>query len=409
MIPQIVILVILLASSAFFSGSETAFFSLNHFEKEKLNSGARGRRNRFIRSILENPAEILITILTGNVIVNLFFASLMDRFVARFVESYAWVYAILAGTSLVLVFGEMTPKNFAIRHSLRVFDVSSRPLRGLHSLLAPVRYLLKLIEKVILRILTARLHPEREDSRSLISSTMQIGLKKGIVHSSELSILDSFLDFREKTAEEVMIPRIEITAIEAKEKLSSLFDLAKKNGTDELIPVYRETIDRIIGYVNLRDLLPYRYGLATARTIAPLVRPIHPVPESKNLMELLREITEIKCQMALVIDEYGGTAGIVTYQHLVEDFLYFFYPSKSSYFEVDDSTFRFPGEFELERVEELLGVEFESESRTVSGFVTEMLEEIPAVGAILEAAEIVFTVKAVSRRKILEVEARRPG
>ena len=407
MILQVIILFVLIALSGYFSGSETAFFSMNQIEKEKLVAGCRGRRKAFVRVILSSPAEILITILTGNMVVNLFFASVMDRFVGRLVDDYAWLYSIIIGTVLVLIFGEMTPKNLAIRHSLSFFRVASRPLRYIHSGLTPVRFVLNRVEKYILSFLTGRLKPESEDSRSLISSTVQIGLQKGIVHHSELSILESFLDFREKTAEEVMIPRTEINAVESRSDLDSIIELTKKTDTGLLIPVYRETIDHITGYVNVRDVLPYRYGLTMPKTIAPIVRPIHPVPESKNLLELLREIMELNCEMALVVDEYGGTAGVVTFQSLVEDFLYFFYPSKESYTRVDEHTFRFPGSFELDRAERLLETRFESDSRTVSGFVIEKLEEIPQVGAELRVDGVLFVVRAVSRRKVLEIEARK--
>ena len=257
--------------------------------------------------------------------------------------------------------------------------------------------------------LADKLHPEEKDSRSLISSTVQLGFKKGIVHHSELSILESFLDFREKTAEDLLIPRTELNAIDSKASLSELTKLTEKLGSNALIPVFQSTIDRITGYINVRDLLPYRFGIATAKTVAPLIKPIHPVPSSKNLLELLQEVMEKDCEMALVVDEYGGTAGIVTFQHLVEDFLYFFYPSKEEYAKIDDTTYRFPGKFELERVEVLFDKNFESESRTISGFVTEQLEEIPAVGATLQFDQILFTVRAVSRKKILEVEATKTG
>jgi putative hemolysin len=407
MIPQIVVLLLLLTASGFFSGSETAFFSLNQIEKEKLVAGTKGRRRSFLRSIIDSPAEILITILTGNMVVNLFFASLMDVVVGHYVNEYAWLYSILIGTVLVLIIGEMTPKNLAIRHSLPFFRISSRPLRGIHSALTPVRYLLSRIEHSIMAFLTGRMNPESEDSRILISSTVQIGLKKGIVHHSELSILESFLDFREKTAEDIMIPRTEIDAVEAKTTLQELLSLAKRSSELLLIPVYRENIDHIMGYINVRDLLPYRHGLSSANTITPLIKPIHPIPATKNLMDLLREIMRENCEMALVIDEYGGTAGIVTYQHLVEDFLYFFYPSKVEHTKINSETYRFPGSYELERVEQLFETVFESSSRTISGFVTETLEEIPAVGTEFVVDDIEFIVRAVSRRKVLEVEARK--
>ena len=406
MIVQLIVLTVLLALSAFFSGSETAFFSLNHLEKEKLLSLGGGGRKKFIARILSSPAEILITILTGNMVVNLFFASTMDVFVGRFIGEYAWLYSILIGTLLVLVFGEMTPKNLAIRHSLPFFAHSSRILGAIHRVLTPVRFVLTRIERSVVSFITVRLKPESEDGRDLISSTFQIGLQKGIIHHSELSILESFLDFKEKTAADIMIPRTEMNAVEASTSLMDLLSTITPEDYDTLIPVYKEDIDHIVGYVNTQDILPFRYRLDTRKTLMSIIRAIHPVPDSKNLMELLREIMEIRCEMALVVDEYGGTAGIVTYQTLVEDFLYFFYHPREEFRRTGEGTYIFPGSYDLERAAEILGVELEGESRTISGYIIEVLEEIPQNGRRLEVDGLLFIVKSVSENKILEVEVR---
>ncbi len=401
------LLAVLLVLSAFFSGSETAFFSLNHLEKEKLLSRTKGSRKKFISGILSKPAEILITILTGNMIVNFYFASSMDVVVGERFGRYSWLYSIVIGTLLVLVIGEMTPKNLAIRHSLSFFTFSSRFLAVLHRVLTPVRFLLTRIERGVISVITSKLKPQEEDSRDLISSTFQIGLQKGIIHPSEHSTLESFLDFREKTAEDVMIPRTEMNAVDANTSLKDLLAGLSPDGDEHLIPVYKENIDHIIGYVNIRDILPFRYNLDTRKTIMSILRNIHPVPESKNLMDLFREIMENRCEMALVVDEYGGTAGMVTYQTLVEDFLYFFYHPQEEFRRLGEDTFVFPGSFDLDRAGEILDTEFEAESRTISGYMIEIIEDIPEPGQELRIDNLLFIVRSVSRKKILEVEIRK--
>ena len=407
MIIQLILLGALLLMSAFFSGSETAFFSLNYLEKEKLLSRARGSRRSFISKILNSPADILVTILTGNMVVNLFFASLMDLVVGERVGKYGWLYSILIGTFLVLVIGEMTPKNMAIRHSLSFFSFSSRILRFIHVALTPVRFILTRIERAVVAFITGRLNPEAENSRNLISSTFQIGLQKGIIHQSEHSVLESFLDFREKTAVDVMIPRTEIPAVDAHTNLKDLLDSLTEDKQDPLLPVYKEDVDHIVGYINIRDALPFRYELDTRKTLMSILKPIHPVPETKNLKDLLREIMENRCEMALVVDEYGGTAGIVTFQILVADFLYFFYHPHVEYKTRGDNVFIFPGNFDLDRVGEILDTRFESENRTISGYIVEQLEDIPEAGRELDAEGLHFVVTRVSRKKVLEVEVRK--
>lgn len=406
MITNLILLAALLVLSAFFSGSETSFFSLNHLEKEKLLSRSRGRHRSFISKILSSPADILITILTGNMVVNLFFASTMDRVVGRVIGDYAWLYSIVIGTLLVLIFGEMTPKNLAIRHSLPFFTVSSRVLASIHRVLTPARFVLSRIERGVVSFVTSRLRTESDDSRNLISSTFQIGLQKGIIHHSEASILESFLDFREKTAEDVMIPRTEMEAVEASTSLKDLLATISPEAGDVLVPVYKEDIDHIAGYVNIRDILPFRYQLDSRKTLMSILKPVHPVPESKNLMELLREIMENRCEMALVVDEYGGTAGIVTFQTLVQDFLYFFYHPREEFRRKGDDSIIFPGNYDLDRAAEALDTSFEAESRTISGYIIEQLEDIPHVGQELRDGDLLFIVRSVSKHKILEVEVR---
>jgi CBS domain containing-hemolysin-like protein len=163
----------------------------------------------------------------------------------------------------------------------------------------------------------------------------------------------------------------------------------------------------MIGYINTRDVLPYRFELSEARTVSAVVRNIHPVPQSKNLMELLRELIGKNCEMALVVDEYGGTAGVVTFQTLVEDFLYFFYPSKTEVKSLGDGQYLFPGNTALDEVAEVLQIEVQSDSRTLSGYIIEKLEDIPAEGTSLSIDGHTMTVTRVSRKKVLEVRIRK--
>ena len=271
------VLLILLFMSAFFSGSETAFFSLNHLEKDKLLKRSRGRIGAFNKAVLGSPEELLITILTGNMFVNLFFASLMDRLVVRIINpgfvSHAWLYSILIGTGLVLVFGEMTPKSIAIRHSLSFFTFSSRLLFYIHVLLKPLRKILQMIERGIVHFLSGRITREEEDRRYLISATLQIGLRKGILHHSELSVLESFLDFREKTAEEVMIPRTDLMGLDINIGMESVLESVADVKKGEPIPVYRDDVDHIVGYFSLRDILPDRFSLKNDVCLSQIVKP----------------------------------------------------------------------------------------------------------------------------------------
>ncbi len=412
-ISAIVILLLLVGMSAFFSGSETAFFSLNVLEQEKLRRSKGGKLGHFLRRILASPDDILITILTGNLVVNLFFASLMDRLVARFIEHDAWLYSIVLGTIFLLIFGEMTPKNIAIRNSPAFFAFSSRFLYIIFLALKPVRAVVKVIEARIVAALSGRINLQPDDSRRLIISTLQTGLSKGILHASELAVLESFLDFREKTADEIMIPRTELNGVAVDASVEDVALIMAKpsgkesNGDTSLLPVFKDDMDHIEGYLKVEDLLPLRFGLSDSRSIRDILNPVHAIPEKKNLLDLLREMIDTDRRMALVVDEYGGTAGIVTFQHLVEDFLGFFYPSQElSYVKLSEGLYRVPGDFDLTDLEALLETRFEAESRTLAGLIMDRLGEIPRKGKQLTLSGHLFTIGRVSRRRILEVEVR---
>ncbi|MEW5817262.1 MAG: DUF21 domain-containing protein, partial [Spirochaetota bacterium] len=183
------LLIILLLLSAFFSGTETAFFSMNHFEKETLKKTSKGKKHKLILGFLSNPGDILITVLTGNMIVNLFFASIMDQVISGYVEEYGWFWSTVISTVLVLIFGELTPKNLAIRRSMTFFTFVFPLLRLVHFLFTPVRRILKKIESGIITFLAGRIRGDQGNQREIISSTFQIGLQKGLIHPSEMSIL----------------------------------------------------------------------------------------------------------------------------------------------------------------------------------------------------------------------------
>jgi putative hemolysin len=306
----------------------------------------------------------------------------------------------------------MTPKNIAIRHSLPFFSFASRPLRITHLILNPVRRIIQWFERRIVNVLSGPIKQEDEDTKILIASTLQVALKKGIIHPSELEVLESFLDFKEKSAREVMLPRTEIRGVDLGEGLKGVWNEVKiqeaKGGRVELIPVYREDPDHLEGYINLQEVVPYRYGIRPESEIGEIVKDVHPVPERKNLLDLLREMIETDRAMAVVVDEYGGTAGIITFQQLIEDFLSFFYPANGQrHRQVAEGVYLVPGDYDLEDLQQLLGVELDSQNRTLAGLLIGRLGEIPARGKQIEFVGHSFVIRRVSKNRILEVEVQK--
>ena len=409
---QVIVLLILLLLSAYFSGSETAFFSLSHFEQDTLKRTTRTtKRRRIIGHILDNPEGILITILTGNMLVNVSASSLAEQLGRRLFPFSSELITIAVMTLLLLVIGEMTPKNLAVRRPFSFAQASSLPLYAFYRLLTPLRLFLQGINKAIGSLVGAEGSDEEAMKKRIILSAVQIGFKEGILHPSELHMVESFFTFRAKTADEVMIPRAQIIGIEATTSVARL--LADTGGTERgdqssLIPVYARDRDHFVGYLDIKDLLPYRFGSKRKISQQELLRPFISVPASKSCVELLVEMRKTHREMALVIDEYGGTAGIVTFQDLVEELLGYFYPEdEETVTEIEPGRFRVSGSLELDSLAELFETTLPAGSRTVAGLIMERLEEIPTEGRILRVHDLELTVVKADRNRILAVEARK--
>jgi CBS domain containing-hemolysin-like protein len=316
--------------------------------------------------------------------------------------------SVIASTAVLLVFGEMTPKNFAIRHSASFFSFTMPLLLYVHVLLAPLRFGLDTLRRRVVALLSGRVRSDSEDRQTLITSTLQVGVSKGLLHPSELAATESFLEFREKTAADIMIPRTRLSGLDVASDFETVIERLRREGGRRSVLLYDGDIDHLRGYLVARDLLAWRYGVETCESVAALMRPLYAVPESKPLFELMQEMIGKNMELALVVDEYGGTAGVIPFQLLVGDFLQFFYPREERVLQASEGVFRLPGELPLAALETLLGASCDSESRTVGGLVIERLGEIPAAGTTLELSGAQLVVRRVSQRRILEVEVRKP-
>jgi CBS domain containing-hemolysin-like protein len=237
-----------------------------------------------------------------------------------------------------------------------------------------------------------------------------VGHERGFINKYELDVMESYLEFRNKTAYDVMIPRTEISGIEVSTTINALFDnISKENShilSGSFIYVYKHDYDHLVGYIDVRDLLPIKYGIKKKVPLKSLVKPFYSIPDSKNLSDLTRELREQNSEVALVIDEYGGTAGIVTFQNIIADLLDYFYTTgKDVIEEISPGHFSLPGTVETGTLEDFLNVEFGTEKRTVSGMIMEHLGEIPAVGTTVNIAGILFTVCKAGKTRIIQLRA----
>jgi CBS domain containing-hemolysin-like protein len=404
-------LLVLLLLSAFFSGSEAAFFSLSTLEQDNLKRRSGSKLARILSAIFSSPDDILITLLTGNMLVNVFASSLGEAIGVRIFTIETKLLSIISMTVLLLIFGEMAPKNLAVRKAQAFSRFSAVPLHYLSVVFTPLRWFFNLFNKLVNLLMPARDAAEQQVKHRIIRSAVQIGFKEGILDSSELNLVESFCDFREKQAEEVMIPRTEIAAVDVNLNIAQLIadvELLEEAREAALLPAYDHDLDHLVGYIALRDLLPYKYGFKSDARLTEILKSSISVPFTKNCAELLVEMRESNSEMTAVIDEYGGTAGIITFRGLIEQLLGYFYPSGDEQIvELPGGSYRVAGLMKIEDLSTILAQEIISESHTVAGLIIDTIGDIPTVGTKLVIDQIEFTVKRISKTRILELEVRR--
>lgn len=402
------IMVLLLVLSAVFSGSETAFFSLNSLEKEALRRRNRDGSNRIIQMLFTDPDQVLVTILTGNMFVNIFASSVSEAIGSRIFTRSSELYSIISMTVILLVFGEMTPKTIAVRHSQRFAHLSAGVLRHVHTLLRPVTRPLGYLRHAVISAYPGQTD-RAENSDEAILSAIRMGYRSNTIHESELSLLERFFRFRKKSAVDVMIPRVDCRPVNASLTIGGYLAIVTGTAiTDHLIPLFRDDVDHITGYIRRSSLLRYRMSGELDTELARVRHAVHAVPRGKDVRELLEEMTAMKTEMAVVVDEYGGTEGIVTTEAVIRYlFSDFAAPSDQSIKSVDDDVYRIAGRTNVRDVEAVLHVELPRESRTIGGMVTDALGDLPREGSSVEVKGYRFTVERVAGHRVawLRVQA----
>ena len=395
----VAVLALLLLASAFFSGAETAFFSLDAARVQSLGKGsARGRR---LAALLAKPTQLLSTILIGNTIVNVAIATLGYRMIAH-LESlgpYGPAVAVGAMTVALLLFGEVAPKRLAVAHAGRFALAATDVLEVLERVFAPLRACLEYPAS----LLRSHLRPERRalDDDELLTAA-EVGAEQGVLDRDERSMVDGILRLDEMTASDVMTPRVDFEGVDLDDGTGAVLAAARKT-TFRHLPIWRGTPDAVEGFLNVASfLLDPAHDIGKA-TDFPLF-----VPETAPLDELLVTMRRHGRRIACVMDEYGGTAGLVTRGDILDIFA-------EAPPDVDEKPERWiepagenrwliDGDVSLEEINHDLGLSLEAEGADrISGWVAAQMGRIPRIGETVEAQGCRVTVRHRRRLRINEV------
>lgn len=407
------LLVLFLAISAFFSGSETAFLALQRVRLMHLVRSGVPRARQVFR-LAENPERFLSTVLLGNNLVNTAAAAIGASLVIALVDndSFAILIATVGVTILLLIFGEIIPKTFAARHAERFAFAVSIPLQVIEFILFPIVAALRILASLFTKLTGAKARTSlvtEQEIRSLIS----IGKEAGAVESSEAEMLEKIFHFGDNPVSEIMTPRPEIVSIEQHTTLRQFLGIYAEHYHTRF-PVFVDSIDNIVGILSVKDVLKAQGedNLQMEDDVTNLLRPAHFVPETKTVGSLFSELQAQGQSMAMIVDEFGGIAGIATLKQLLSVIVGPVgeegQPLETPYASVDENTFILDAGIAITQLNSQLGLDLPlGEYQTLAGFLLERLGRVPEAGEHLNFNGFRFTVQRMEGVKIEEVEVLR--
>ena len=415
---QIIAFLVLLGISAFFSGSETALFNLKRNDVDQLKHDL-APSSRLIVRLLTTPKRLLITILTGNTIVNVALAS-MAALITTEIAVQSGVNQVLALivetvilTIILVILGEITPKVLAMRHSLGFASRIVGPLSLIVNLFSPfAQVVYKLVEKLV--NITGLKPEENFTSDEEIKELVELGQDQGVIGKDEKEMIHSIIEFGDTQAKEIMIPRPDIVMFHTEMTRDEVLTTIRESGYSKY-PLYRDQIDQIKGIVFIKDILPYLHSTSLRINLERLARPAMFVPEHQHVDELLREMQMQKQKFAIVVDEYGGFSGMVAVEDIIEEVLGDLkdeideYGEESEIVQLNQTEFMIEGSTHLDDVAEALGLTIieERDYDSIGGLIYSSLGTIPEPGELVDYENYRFEVIAVEKNRIEKVKASR--
>lgn len=399
-------LLVLLCLSAFFSASETAFSSLNKIRMKNYAQDGDRKAKRAL-GIAEDFDKTLSTILVGNNVVNMASASIATVLATALFGASGAAIATFVMTALVLIFGEILPKSFAMENSEKVALSVGGLLAFLIKLLSPVVFVFLKIKEVAKHFLS-----HREEQPSVTEEELKYIIEsieeEGVLEEQESDLVQSALDFDEITVQEILVPRVDVVAVNVDDSLEEATQTVLEEHYSR-IPVYRGTIDNIIGIVKIRDLLE----VVVRKKQSPLKNLVTDclyVHKTMKISSLLSEMKAKKLQFAVVSDDYGGTMGIVTMEDILEELVGEIWDETDEVIhelvQTDKNTYLVNGDmniFELFDQLDISDKDFKSEYNTVGGWALEMLGHIPVADELFTYKNMKITVMVVEEQRILSL------
>ncbi|WP_322172568.1 HlyC/CorC family transporter [Acutalibacter caecimuris] len=403
----ILVLIVLIMLSAYFSATETAFSSLNRIRLKSLANGGN-KRAQLAFALSENYDELLSTILVGNNLVNIASTTISTLlFVQALGDGAGPTVSTVVMTIVVLVFGEVGPKSMAKEHAEAFAMLSAPFIRALIVLLKPINFLFAQLKKGLRRLV--RSSPQHSVTDSELLTLVEEAEQEGGIDKNEGDMLRNVIEFDDIQAIEIMTPRVDVEALPKDATPDEAAALFRESGYSRL-PVYEETIDSIVGVIHEKDF----FAGADVPSVESILKPAEFIPPSMKISDLLRLLQQSKQHMAVIVDEFGGTEGIVTLEDVIEELVGEIWDEHDDVVQegilpIGEGLYRVYGSMSTDDLFEFLHLDFETDASTVNGWIAQRLDRIPKAGDGFQVQGIRFMVTKAAGNRAEEIRVRVPA
>lgn len=423
---QIIVIIILILLNAFFAAAEIAFISLND-AKIDIKAKEGNKKAKKIKDMLENPSKFLATIQIGITLAGFLSSAFASETFASELAPIlnSWIpqvsLAVWNSISIVvitiilsyftLIFGELVPKRLAMKNCEKIAFATIGVIKGISVVTAPFVKFLTFSTNVVSKLFGVSENDEETVTEEEIRMMVDVGEEKGTIDKEEKNMINNVFEFNDKVVSEIMVPRTKIFALDMDMTISEVISELSEDLRYSRVPVYDENIDNIKGIVYIKDILLSNKNKSTK--IRGLIKEAYFVPETKPVNELFSELRKTRKQIAIVIDEYGGTSGIVTMEDILEEIVGEIYDEYDEIEKIeekiDENTYILSGNIAIYEAEELLGVDIEDgDYDTLSGYLVEKLGRVPTEkdkGVIIETNKVVYKIEVAKDRRIIKIKA----
>lgn len=402
---QLIILVVLLIFSGLFSSAETSLTTVNIYKMKALAEEGN-RRAKMVLKLMENPGKVLSTILIGNNIVNITASSMMTIIVTKVFGSAAVGIATGVLTVLVLIFGEITPKNLATIYSEPFALFYAMPIKALSVVLTPVIWLLdKLCNFIywILRVDTNGMNKQMTESE--LRTIVNVSHEEGVIEGEEKEMITNVVDFGDSIAKDIMIPRADITMAPVDAAYEEILEYFMEEQYSRL-PIYEENKENIIGILHMKDLFFYQSRAGESFSVREVMREPYYTYEYQKTSGILEDLRKNSVSITIVLDEYGMAAGMITLEDLLEEIVGEIRDEYDEYEEeiikqIDENQYEVDGGAKIGDVNDALGLDLASEDYdSIGGYVIELLDHLPETGETGQDEKAIFEVLEADKTRV---------